>query len=610
MLRFSRSEVLPPDRKSTRIADGAAAKTWLAGMSQPTSVANLTEIADVLRGMGASGVDDSAAPVPAERKFAIAERVRSMLMPMIGERSREDRFAALPLDDEFARHFWASIDAAIALRDAYAWLVSQLPRVQPLEDPSSSEVPGAPPVPAGSSPVSGIGALQRALDVDAQLLLAIQRARWPVPPQIWERHCVLGQLVRDLDCQDVEVADALRVSVTRTCRAAFAFPLMVALADPAARTSTEFEVVRMAAQRWSAKVGFRLERRTDLTTAPGRPIASPGPSVALGPHLVRFDTQSALQSIDRRLEALADGKSPREVGIGDALRPQAARDLLLTLKQRWGAVTPGEIDSPDRAWRNTPAKAPVLAVVGMPNRDGPAREAGKGAAKRGGASPYAYDRAKHDGITRPREIIQNQRVEQMLSTAETWTLAAESPDALRCIRKHGRPRIGMQRLIGLKLGTVEQDAPFLLGWVEALQGSTVEHDDGAVRQGAAQVVRVRLAPGMPQVLIASIDDVEVDCAFLLVPRTDAAQARSGRGSSRATQPGDSRLRTNLLANEDDEGWDPVRAAPHDYGLVLPLTSFRPTRLVKAVRNGQLAVLRLDELMMRGSDFDLVRFTLL
>jgi hypothetical protein len=42
--------------------------------------------------------------------------------------------------------------------------------------------------------------------------------------------------------------------------------------------------------------------------------------------------------------------------------------------------------------------------------------------------------------------------------------------------------------------------------------------------------------------------------------------------------------------------------------VLPHACFRPQRVVRAVRAGALALLRLEELMMRGSDFDLVRFT--
>ena len=616
MLRFSRSGELQTDRK-LRIVDGAGAKAWLAGMSQPVDIQNLAEIAQVLRALGALGVQDGSASLDPQRKFAIAERIRGALLDVLGDRIGESQFAVLPLEDDFALHFWAAIDAAIALRDVYAWLVSQLADAPVLAEATLSGAP-APQAESRSSFVSGVGALHRALDVNAQMLLWIQRARWPVPAALWERHCVLGQLVRDLDCQDVEVADALHVSITRTCRAAFVMPVLIALADPAARAAAEFEVVRMAAQRWSAKVGFRLERRveapaagSDPSTAPARPVANPGPSATLGNFIARFDTQSALQSIDRRLDALADGKSPREVGIGDSLRPQVARALLMTLRQRWGAVSPADIDSPERAWRAASSSLQVSVMLGMPShearRDGDARSPATTRA----AQTYAYHRKAVDAITKPREVVASEKIDQLLADRESWTLVAESPDAVRCIRKHVRPRIGLQRLVGLKLGSTDRDTPFLVGWVEALQGMTVARDDGQYRQIGAHAVRVRLAPGVPQLLNASIDDVELDCAFLLVPSAGTSAAgRAGRTPAFIPMLSDPGLDAERLAAIGSDDWEVVRASPRDYGLILPLASFRPQRLVKASRAGTLAVLRLEELMMRGSDFDLVRFTLL
>ena len=334
MLRFSRSDVSSDDRK-TRIVDGPAAKAWLARMAQPASTDNLAEIRQVLETLGAQGAQDRVAALTAERKFAIADRIRGVVLPLLGDRAREDRFTVLPLDDDFSQHFWAAVNAATALRDVYAWLVSQLPEVPARPEPSIGDDRDATPdaTPAAHHFVTRVGALHRALDVNAYVMLCVQRARWAVPAVLWERHCTLGQLVRDLDCQDIEVSDALRVSATKTCRAAFVLPVMIALADPSVRTGVEFEMIRMAAQRWSAKVGFRLEKRSDGAAPPARPVVHPGPTVTLGACVLRFDTQSALHSIDKRLEALAEGRSPREAGIGDSLRPQVARDLLLVLKQ-------------------------------------------------------------------------------------------------------------------------------------------------------------------------------------------------------------------------------------------------------------------------------------
>ena len=613
MLRFSRGDAQQAPKKA-RIVDSAAAKAWLSGMAQPASVENLHEMTQVLQALGAMGVQAGAEPLPPERKFAIAERIRGVLVPILNDRAVDDRFTTLPLDDDFAKHFWATVDAAIGLRDVYAWLVSQLADAPVQAEATLSSTPMGTGTSASGTGVfiSGIGALHRALDVNAQLTLWILRAHWAVPAAIWERHCVLGQLVRDLDCQDVEIADALRASITRTCRAAFVMPVLVALADPAARVAAEFQVVRMAAQRWSQKVGFRLERRLDggargpSAATPARPVANPGPTVTLGNFVLRFDTQSAMQSIDKRLEALADGKSPREVGIGDSLRPQVARDLLVILRQRWGAVSPGEIDSPDRAWRAATGGVPVTAVVGMPTRATMRRDNQQGlGAARPGQNTYDYKRGIDGGITRPREEIEKERVDQLLAGAETWMLDAESPDAVRCLRKYARPRIGLHRLIGLKFGGVDRDAPFLIGWVEAVQGTTVDGAEGDAGRGTAHLVRVRLAPGVPQLLHASVDDVELDCAFLLVPGASVANATAGRAASFVPMPD---AQDKVLAALDADGWEGVRASPRDYGLILPLATFRPQRLVKAGRRGAVATLRLEELMTRGSDFDLVRFT--
>lgn len=603
MLRFSRSNAQPADRK-TRIVDSAAAKAWLAAMAQPIGLDHLAEMAEVLRTLGAQGVDDGSANLPPQRKFAIAERIRGVLMHVLNDRGNDGRFAVLPLDDDEARQFWAVVETALALRDAYSWLVSQLSDSPVQAEATLTGATGAGPAAGPDAFVSGIVTLHRALDINAQVMLCIQRARWPVPAKIWERHCVLGQMVRDLDCQDVEVADPLKATSTRTCRAAFVMPILIALADPAARSTAEYEVVRMAAQRWSAKVGFRLERRTDAGSSPLRPVANPGPSLTLGQYVLRFDTQSAIQSIDRRLEALADGKTPQEVGIGSSLRPLVARDLLLMLRQRWGAVSPLDVDSPDRPWRIAPAGVQVMAIVGLPTRQAGRVDGGQPVV-RAGQNPYAYQRVRHGGITRPREEIENERIAQLLANAETWTLAAESADAVRCVRRYARPKLGLQRLIGLKLDSGDRASPFLVGWVEALQGTLSDREDPVGQRSTSHTVRVRLAPGLPQILHAAIDDVEVDGAFLLVPGATVGGApRPAAYTPMLTDAGS----TQMITARDTDGWDAVRASPRDYGLLLPHATFRPQRLVKAGRRGVVAMLRLEELMMRGSDFDLVRFT--
>lgn len=614
MLRFSRSESktaasASPDPARVRLADSAGAKAWLGGMTEPGSVDNLAEIARVLKALGATGDHGASEQSPA-RRFAILDRIRTVVVQVLWERARDDELGALPVRDEFAHRFWPAIEAAEALRDAYAWLVSQLPDPNATTSLNASHTGAAPSV-------SGIEALHRALDVNAQLLLVIQRAHWPVPVAIWDRHCVLGQLVRDLDCQDVEVLDPAKASSTQNCRAAFTLPVLVALADPASKSGVEYDVLRMATQRWSAKVGFRIDRAADVPASPGRPVPNPGPTVTLGAWLVRFDTQSAIQSIERRLQVLAEGKSPREAGMGDALRAQPARELLAGMRQRWGSVTPAQIDFPDRAWRAAGEDARLRAVVGVAAAavDGRAPSGETMTPATRTPDTYVYHRTGLGSITKPRSIVENERIARLLARAETWSLVAESRDVLRCVRRHPRPRLGLHRLVALQLGEQDAAGPLLLGWVEALQSLLVAVDDRTTGHTDAHTVRVRLAPGRPLMLRVSVTEEELPFAFLLLPRGARETPREPVGApppastSFFPMPGTPTALPSVPTETAAESpWDAVRRAPREHLLVLPHALFRLHREVRALRDGAMATLRLDELMMRGADFDLVRFT--
>lgn len=613
MLRFTRSGTSSAQAKP-RIADGAGAKAWLAGMSQPGSIDSLLEIVDVLEALGARGEESVTAKLHPQKKYAIAERIRGVLLPVLWERAREDSFATLPVPAEFTRSFWTTIDATVALRDCYAWLVSQLPDAIDSAEfaVGAKDAHGSEPPPGAY--VSRTEALQRALETNAQSMLVMQRARWQVPMTFWERHCVLGQLVRDLDCQDLEINDALRMSSTKTCRAAFVLPVMVALADPASRSPTEFDVIRMAAQRWSSKMGFRIEAKGDVAQPLGRPVQNPGPSVTLETFALRFDTQSTMSSIDKRLDALAAGKTPREVGIGDTLRPQAARDLLLSLRSRWGAVSPADLGSPDRVWRAAPGDAPLMAVVAMPRAKGhQATDLGALNPVSRSAQTYAYHRESHGAaITKPRTMIESERIEQLMANAETWSLIAEAPDAFRCLRRHGKPRLALQRLVALRPGANQPDVPFLIGWIDALTSTLTGQAEGDRVHTDAHQVRIRLAPGLPIIVRASVDDAELDYAFLLVPRIaeELPQLKVVPAGSFFPMKSDASVESRAVDREHGDSWKRAREQPGDYALVVPHSTFRAGRLLRVVRDGSLAVLRLEELVLRGADFDLARFVLL
>ena len=609
MLRFQRNEpsaaALHP-----RIVDTASTKAWLASFGQLGNPESLAAIGSFLAGLGAAGQGADDTDLAPDRKCGIADRVRAAIVKVIADRGRDGEFGAVPLPESEVALLWPAIETAFTLRDVYAWLASQLPEhptpvgIDDEETRSGTSSQGS--ANGAPIPLTRVDALHRALDINAQILALIQRAHMTVPASLWERHCALGQMVREIDCQDVEVLDPLRASVTSTCRAAFVAPVLIALADPAARSEAEFDAIQAAALRWAGKVGFRIASSRDAGAPPVRPVANPGPAVALGRHAVRFDTLSLVNALERRLTALADGKTPRELGLSDALGVPAARALLLSLMQRWGPVAPLAIDAPDRAWRSAASEQPLLAVVGMPGKEGAPRNTALGHAT-GAYATYDYQRMKESGITRSREAIDHARIEQLLDSAETWSLVAEAPDALRCVRRHGRLSLRMHQLVGVKFGARDSRTPFLLGWTEALQQITLQSEDGSAQPTSNHRVRVRLAPGVPQILRVSADETELDCAFLLAPAAPESKKGGGFSQAQAYDPLQSGPDMSAAIMLPEGGWSAVRAAPRDYRLVLPLATYRPLRVLRAVLDGTAAVLRLEELAMRGADFDLVRF---
>ena len=619
MLRFKRNEASAAGR-APRIVDAAAARSWLASFRQLGNAESLAAIGTFLAGLGAAGQGEGDADLTPDRKYDIAERVRAALTKVLAERSRDGEYGAVPLAEREVALLWPAIETASTLRDVYAWLASQLPEhvVPPGIDDDEMASAGrsrgsAQDSAHASSVTTRVDALHRALDINAQILALVQRAHIAVPVTLWERHCALGQRMREIDCQDVEVPDPQRISVTGTCRAAFVAPVLIALADPAARSEAEFNTIEAAAQHWAGKVGFRIVSDSEAFGQPVRPVANPGPAVMLGRHAVRFDTLILVAALERRLTALAEGKTPREIGLSEALGVAAARALLLSLMQRWGPVAPVAIDAPDRAWRRAAPEAHLLAVVGMPGKEGAPLDATLGHTT-GAYAAYHYQRMKEGGITRSREAIDHARIEQMLESAESWTLVAEAPDSLRCVRRQARQRLVLHQLVGIKLGAGDSRAPFLLGWTEALQQITLQNEDGSAQPTSNHAVRIRLAPGVPQILRVSADEIELDCAFLLAPtvtesKTAGVFARAPPydplGIGRDPDPD---MSGSLMAPES--GWTAVRAAPRDYRLVLPLATYRPQRVLRAVLDGTAAALRLEDLSMRGADFDLVRFTAL
>jgi hypothetical protein len=569
--RFRRTEDLDDRTRFASIRDTAACKVWLASLVPLDSIENLDRVGEFIGEL-------IQGPLAPARKFEIIDRVRAALYPGLRERVRDNTPRGVPLTTAETEPIWAMVDAVEDVREAYEVL---LPRLSDAVG-TTSMVLEEPDEELTQTEPTKVMALHRALDLNAHVIALYLRLRVAVPDRLWSQHCRMGQLSRQLNCQDDELDDPLAATMTESCREAFTMPLLLALADSTMLSQQEFLAALSCASRWASKTGFRIDSSSELGGPPVRPALNPGPVVQLAgnEHQVRLDTQRVQKSIDRRLALLDEGNSPQSIGLGEGISGAASRALLRGLTRRWGAIMPESIDFPEFNWR-APHSEFALAVVGMGQSSDAAQRTSVSSATGEGA--YDYVRKRDEALTRSHAEVERARIERVLDGAETWSLIGETPDSALCMRRAIRPRLSLGQLVGLKLGGKAGPTPFLLGSVQGLQQGINDNSEGVARPALTHLIRVRFLPGLPQLVKASVDQVEVDWVYLLSP--------------------------NAPARDDISIWEQVRANQQSYALVLPLATFRPARTMRVVAQGLASALRLEELVQRGLDFDLARFKL-
>jgi hypothetical protein len=566
--RFRRSDDSSSKSALANIVDAQRARAWLSTVVPLETGNNLHLVAELIGELMEGNV-------PNERKFQVLEPLRAGLSGLLVERVRSIEYRSVPITMGDAEQLWSLVDTVEDLREAYEMLITRLgdAPMSALISTSSRDV--------GPPAATRTTTLVRALDLNAQVLLFYQRMRVAVPERLWDQHCRLAQLARQLNVHNEVVEDPLDLSLTETARAAFTVPVLVALADPTALTPQEFQALVNCAVRWGDKVGFRIESASQLGSPAPRPANNPGPiiSFASDEHLVRLDTQKLLKSVARRIAYLDQGKSPQSIGLGESIGVASARQLFMALQHNWGAVSPESIEFPEHNWRPSPSEF-ALAVVGLSSPgDAPA----KGTVAPGGGSSYEYMRMRDDGLTQSADAADRDQMLRLLEDAETWSVVGETADSVLCLRRHMRPGLSLGQIVGLKLGGKASAIPFLIGAVQGLQQGINDDHEGVARPATTHLVRVRLLPGVPHIVKAAVDQVQLDGVFLMLPSKGTASI--------------------------DTVWERARESSEDFSLVVPLATFRPSRIVRVVAGGLAAVVRLNQLMTRGLDFDQVSFTM-
>jgi hypothetical protein len=571
--RFRRSDDTASKSALANIVDAQRARAWLSTVVPLETGNNLHLVAELIGELMEGNV-------PNERKYQVLEPLRAGLSGILVERVRSIEYRSVPITLGEAEQMWSLVDTVEDLREAYEMLITRLgdtPLAKLVDTPARDARDAGPPAPTRTM------ALLRALDLNAQVLLFYQRMRVAVPERIWDQHCRMAQLARQLQCHNDVIEDPLKLSLTETARAAFVVPVLVALADPTALTPQEFQALVNCAVRWAGKVGYRIDSASQMGGPAPKPANNPGPVVSLAgdEHLVRLDTQKLLKSVARRVDYLDEGKSPQSIGLGEAVGFASARQLLASLQRNWGRVAPESIEFPEHNWRPSQSEF-ALTVVGL---SAPPEAPAPGTAAPGkGASSYEYMRMRDDALTQSADDADREQMGRLLEDAETWTVLGETGDSVLCLRRHTRPGLSLGHIVGIKLGGKASAVPFLLGAVQGLQQGINDDHEGVARPATTHLVRVRLLPGIPHIVKAAVDQVQLDGVFLMIPSKEPNQSI-------------------------ETVWERARLSSDDFSLVVPLATFRPARIVRVVAGGLAAVVRLNELMSRGLDFDQVSFTM-
>ena len=251
-------------------------------------------------------------------------------------------------------------------------------------------------------------------------------------------------------------------------------------------------VVRWA-RRWSGKLGLRTEPPVDLQAVPINvdltSSAPPSPFPIKSAALRFLDTTELSKSIKSRLIALANGKLPADLQLGDDCPQPACEQMLQRLYQRW---CKGGMQRPTnrQAASGTVSLATDMETIWFHI----------------GGNPFKQPQANADDLRRQREEIatfgriSERHNTQIMDLAKLrvdadWQIINEAPGGLRLLRTRmdeDSMRVGIGQLIAVRKSAT---TPFSLGSVRwlMLDEEGVLHAGVNLLPGVAQAISIRAA---------------------------------------------------------------------------------------------------------------------
>lgn len=522
---------------------------------------NAAECLNLLHRLHASNVDETHAALstvvfgmldalpPPNQHLEVLEAARPMIARVQAEMSR--RYTAQPLPPD-------SLENEILLRvvtlwrnlaRSYARIVRHDARDGTLDDQRAL-------------------LFQRRMHYAGHGVVEYFRAHRAVPAGQWAEAHECFAAAEEADLAQIRVADSLNeVWKAQSTLEAYVAVLLVDLANPFGRTERELAWICRWAQRFApyCALGTPESQKptlygVDLGADHGlRPLGL----LPASPRLRRFDGSTLAGQIRAVLAQFKQGLKPASLGLGEDCTVEAGNRLLLSLYRPWGLASAGR-RFPRRGSRGQVELTGDWLAIGF-HVDGKVftqpRTYGVASSLNSDMNLLTFgERAPQADDPARREALRQHEAEQLGFVCEQWEILDQSVGGFRLQQRPRAERLEHHQLVGVR----PQDGDrFLLGHVSWL----MYRADGLLEAG------VHVLPGVPSLVAARPVSLHsgrspFHQAFLL-PATPA-----------------------------------LKTGP---SLVLPSRWYHPSAVIEIHVEGKSSQVRLEQLVLRGANFDQVSF---
>jgi hypothetical protein len=399
---------------------------------------------------------------------------------------------------------------------------------------------------------------QRAIRCMGLLLHEHLRAKLEPEPRHWQllNHLYADAEARGCAAAEVDIGSTRHPRAT-SCQATYARVLLFALANPYGMNAKSCALTWRIAAQLARKVELRTAAEAEAGSYAIELTADTGPAWlsagARGDGIRRLQTRGLGRTLQRRMQKLASGTQPAELGLPRDCSAQTTAQIFAELRLAW--AEPPRV----RGFPRRRATAPVELASGFDA----IHFALSGRLFEPADDIWSYSRQQADRM----DIFRHggAHTEAALRAraglaAENWEAIDESASGFRLKRGSAGARLAQSQLVALKISGAKQFMLCELRWL-------------MFGLDAALTAGMKNLPGLPH----------------------AAAIRNVR-----TSP--------LVQEKFHQAFVLPAAQDAPASLVLPLGWHQPERLLELKCDDTVTRVRLGELLGRGHDYDRARFS--